>query len=72
VLRGLPAPSEARQAGGNWNNNANNCRTANRNNNNPTDNNNNLGFRSVLPSAQPCCRTAAGLTRRPSCPRNAA
>ncbi|MCR4574720.1 MAG: hypothetical protein K5787_13255 [Lentisphaeria bacterium] len=31
--------------GGNWNNNAQNCRSANRNNNNPSNNNNNLGFR---------------------------
>jgi len=31
--------------GGNWNNNANNCRVANRNNNNPGNSNNNIGFR---------------------------
>lgn len=31
--------------GGNWNNNANNCRVANRNNNNPNNSNNNNGFR---------------------------
>ncbi|MCK9557184.1 MAG: hypothetical protein PHO85_00485 [Candidatus Cloacimonetes bacterium] len=31
--------------GGNWNNNANNCRVANRNNNNPNNGNNNIGFR---------------------------
>ncbi len=31
--------------GGNWNNNANNCRVANRNNNNPNNSNNNIGFR---------------------------
>ena len=31
--------------GGSWNNNANNCRCANRNNNSPSNNNNNLGFR---------------------------
>ncbi len=31
--------------GGNWNNNARNCRSANRNNNNPTNRNNNIGFR---------------------------
>ena len=41
----------------------------NRNNNNPTNRNNNIGFQSVLPPAQPGCRMAAGLTRRPSCPR---
>ncbi|MEO6037619.1 MAG: SUMF1/EgtB/PvdO family nonheme iron enzyme [Saprospiraceae bacterium] len=33
--------------GGSWNNNAENCRAANRNNNSPTNRNNNLGFRLV-------------------------
>jgi hypothetical protein len=31
--------------GGSWNNNAQNCRSANRNNNTPSNRNNNLGFR---------------------------
>ena len=31
--------------GGSWNNNARNCRSANRNNNDPGNRNNNLGFR---------------------------
>jgi hypothetical protein len=31
--------------GGSWNNNATNCRVANRNNNNPYNSNNNNGFR---------------------------
>lgn len=31
--------------GGSWNNNATNCRVANRNRNNPDNRNNNLGFR---------------------------
>jgi len=31
--------------GGSWNNNASNCRVANRNNNDPTNSNNNNGFR---------------------------
>jgi hypothetical protein len=31
--------------GGSWNNNASNCRAANRNRNNPGNRNNNLGFR---------------------------
>ncbi|MBM4404359.1 MAG: hypothetical protein FJ042_08305 [Candidatus Cloacimonetes bacterium] len=31
--------------GGSWNNNADNCRVANRNNNNPDNRNNNNGFR---------------------------
>ena len=34
--------------GGNWNNNDNNCRVANRNRNNPDNRNNNNGFRLVL------------------------
>jgi len=31
--------------GGSWNNNAQNCRSANRNNNSPGNRNNNLGIR---------------------------
>ena len=34
--------------GGSWNNNATNCRAANRNNNTPTNRNNNVGFRVVF------------------------
>ncbi|MBR1808208.1 MAG: hypothetical protein IJ776_02320 [Paludibacteraceae bacterium] len=34
--------------GGSWNNNAGNCRVANRNNNSHGNRNNNLGFRVVL------------------------
>jgi formylglycine-generating enzyme required for sulfatase activity len=34
--------------GGSWNNNATNCRVANRNNNTPDNRNNNNGFRLVL------------------------
>lgn len=37
--------------GGSWNNNARNCRSANRNRNDPGNRNNNLGFR-VLAAAQ--------------------
>ncbi|MBN1423935.1 hypothetical protein JXA88_05195 [Candidatus Fermentibacteria bacterium] len=33
--------------GGSWNNNAQNCRSANRNNNSPGNSNNNIGFRLV-------------------------
>ncbi len=33
--------------GGSWNNNAQNCRSANRNNNSPGNRNNNVGFRLV-------------------------
>ena len=38
--------------GGSWNNNARNCRSANRNNNSPSNSNNNLGFRLALVPAQ--------------------
>jgi len=38
--------------GGSWNNNARNCRSANRNNNAPGNRNNNLGFRLALVPAQ--------------------
>ena len=38
--------------GGSWNNNAENCRVANRNNNNPDNRNNNIGFRVVFPATQ--------------------
>ena len=34
--------------GGSWNNNAQNCRSANRNNNDPGNRNNNVGFRLVF------------------------
>jgi len=34
--------------GGSWNNNAQNCRVANRNNNSPANRNNNNGFRLAL------------------------
>ncbi|WP_414563413.1 MULTISPECIES: SUMF1/EgtB/PvdO family nonheme iron enzyme [unclassified Anabaena] len=36
--------------GGSWNNNPENCRSANRNNNNPDNANNNIGFRVVCSS----------------------
>jgi formylglycine-generating enzyme required for sulfatase activity len=45
------------QRGGSWNNNANNCRVANRNNN-PSNSNNNNGFRVALSSDQNCSRIA--------------
>ncbi|TLU88034.1 MAG: hypothetical protein FDX21_01310 [Chlorobium sp.] len=34
--------------GGSWNNNAENCRSANRNRNTPDNRNNNIGFRLVF------------------------
>jgi hypothetical protein len=54
--------------GGSWNNNANNCRSANRNNNNPDNANNNNGFRAVLAPAQPGHQLMPRLTRPPSRP----
>ncbi|MBC8277085.1 MAG: hypothetical protein H8E46_02560 [FCB group bacterium] len=45
--------------GGSWNNNANNCRSANRNNNNPSNTNNNNGFRIVFnPCSYPNIRSS--------------
>ena len=44
--------------GGNFNNNAQNARSAGRNNNNPTNRNNKLGFRPANPSsARRACST---------------
>ena len=40
--------------GGNWNNNAQNARSANRNNNTPANRNNNNGFRLASPGALRC------------------
>ena len=57
--------------GGSWNNNANYCRSANRNNNNLTNRNNHIGFRVVLAPAQPERWMTLRLTRPPSCPRTA-
>jgi formylglycine-generating enzyme required for sulfatase activity len=42
--------------GGSWNNNGNNCRSANRNNNNPDARNNNIGFRVVVAALTQHCR----------------
>ena len=47
--------------GGSWNNNAQNCRSANRNNNNPSNNNNNNGFRL-------CCSAAPQDGKLPAVP----
>jgi len=52
ILQGFrPQGSNRVKRGGSWNNNANNCRVANRNNNTPGNSNNNIGFRAVLPPA---------------------
>lgn len=45
--RGPGSGSNRVKRGGSWNNNAINCRVANRNNNSPDYSNNNLGFRLV-------------------------
>ena len=42
---GAASGSNRVKRGGSWNNNARNCRSANRNNNNPSNRNNNNGFR---------------------------
>ncbi|NES96609.1 MAG: SUMF1/EgtB/PvdO family nonheme iron enzyme [Desertifilum sp. SIO1I2] len=38
--------------GGSWNNNPDNCRSANRNNNSPDNDNNNIGFRVACGAAR--------------------
>jgi len=45
---GLGTGSNRVNRGGSWNNDAQNCRAANRNNNTPDNRNNNLGFRLAL------------------------
>lgn len=51
---GAASGSNRVKRGGSWNNNANNCRSANRDNNNPNNRNNNIGFRaaSTMPQGQ--------------------
>ncbi len=53
--RGWDAPLRLR--GGSWNNNANNCRSANRNNNQPDTRNNNNGLRVVVGALTPDCQS---------------
>jgi formylglycine-generating enzyme required for sulfatase activity len=53
VIRGLPALSEARQAGGNWNNDAGNRRAANRHYFSQDLKEFDLWFRVVLAPGQP-------------------
>lgn len=54
IGEGAVSGSNRVKRGGSWNNNANNCRSANRNNNNPNNRNNNIGFRaaSTVPQGQ--------------------
>ncbi|MFH0796270.1 MAG: SUMF1/EgtB/PvdO family nonheme iron enzyme [Candidatus Omnitrophota bacterium] len=47
--------------GGSWNNNANNCRPANRNRNDPTNRNNNNGFRCASSPSLFISRSAFGI-----------
>ena len=49
-MQGEP-PARAVNRGGGWDNDAANCRTANRNTNDPTNRTNNNGFRLALNSA---------------------
>ena len=55
--------------GGSWNNNARNCRSANRNRNAPGNRNNSLGFRLAFSSAHRAQVHAGPLTRSKSRPR---
>jgi hypothetical protein len=51
--------------GGSWNNDAVNCRAANRNNNNPDNRNNNLGFRLAPAPTAPVLNRLDGTGQRP-------
>jgi hypothetical protein len=53
--------------GGSWNNNAQNCRAANRNRNTPDNRNNNLGFR-VAAAPREGMDFPARWNRRAPCP----
>ncbi|MCA0235367.1 MAG: SUMF1/EgtB/PvdO family nonheme iron enzyme [Bacteroidetes bacterium] len=55
--------------GGSWNNNAQNCRSVNRNNNDPSNRNNNIGFRLVL-SITPAHRKSGGHPLNRLCSRS--
>ena len=62
--------------GGSWNNNAQNCRSANRNNNNPDNRNNNIGFRLASSPHRPTARVhgpapSASVVTRAAIPRPA-
>ena len=52
--------------GGSWNNDAVNCRAANRNNNNPDNRNNNLGFRLAPAPTAPVLNRLDGTGQRPA------
>ncbi len=67
TMRCGPASGSNRvNRGGSWNNNADNCRVANRNNNRPDNENDNLGFRLVSTTHEAMCAvpsTPAGAPR---------
>jgi retron-type reverse transcriptase len=64
---GAASGSNRVKRGGSWNNNARNCRSANRNNNNPNNRNNNNGFRVASAMRQ----DAQGPIRLGPCPAKA-
>jgi len=73
---GGPGGSNRVKRGGNWNNNAQNCRSANRNNNNPSNRNNNIGFRLARAPRRPTariqeCAPSASAATRAAAPRPA-
>ncbi len=59
---GAASGSNRVKRGGSWNNNARNCRSANRNNNNPDNRNNNNGFR---PASTLCQDKQGPIRHRP-------
>lgn len=61
---GAASGSNRVKRGGSWNNNARNCRSANRNNNDPSNRNNNLGFR-LASTVQGQGRVPSGVARVP-------
>ncbi len=58
----FPWSSNRVNRGGSWNNNATNCRVANRNNNTPSNRNNNLGFRLAPQLSRECRKQFNGRT----------
>lgn len=63
--RGPGSGSNRVNRGGSWNNNADNCRVANRNNNSPDNENNNLGFRLASTTRDAMCAVPSTIARAP-------